>query len=75
MTTTIGTATFSISAGKTAAFTVMLDTAGRELLKEDRGRLSATLTIVESPGGSTSTRREGIQLVLQKAHGAHGRSR
>ncbi|HEY3828492.1 MAG TPA: trypsin-like serine protease [Solirubrobacteraceae bacterium] len=72
--TTIGTATFSISAGKAATVPVTLDTAGRALLKGDRGKLSATLTIVESPGGSTSTRREGVRLVLQRAHGAHGRS-
>ena len=44
--------------------------AGRALLKEDRGRLDATLTIRESFVGSASTRREGVRLVLQKTHGA-----
>jgi hypothetical protein len=71
--TTIGTGTFSIPAGRTAIVTLRLDAAGRALLKAHHGRLSASLTIVESSGGSTSTRYESVHLVLREGHGAHGR--
>lgn len=69
-TKTVGTAAFSIVAGKTATVAVKLDVVGRALLKKDRGRLDATLTILESFVGSTTTRRESVRLVLQKTHGA-----
>lgn len=40
------------------------------LLEAHRERLDATLTILESFIGSTSTRRESVRLVLHKTHGA-----
>jgi hypothetical protein len=65
-TTTIGTATFSISAGKSGIVPLHLNAAGRALLKADHGKLNASLTIVESSAVSTSTRHESVHLVLQK---------
>jgi hypothetical protein len=63
---TIGTATFSIPAGKTGVATIKLTAAGRALLKAAHGKLSATLTIVKSSPSPTSTGRESIQLVQKK---------
>ncbi len=44
---TIGTAVFSIAAGKTAAVTVKLNATGRRLLSAHRGRLNASLLLVK----------------------------
>jgi Bacterial Ig-like domain (group 3)/Carboxypeptidase regulatory-like domain len=66
-TTTIGTATFSIPAGKSATVRLALNSAGRALLKADHGTLNASVTIVESSAGHTSTRHESVRLVLQSA--------
>ena len=47
---TIGTAVFSITAGRTALVKVKLNRAGRRMLATHRGRLSATLLLVrQSP--------------------------
>ncbi len=66
-TTTIGTATFSIPASKSATVMLALNSAGRALLKADHGTLNARVTIVESSVGHTSTRHESVRLVLQRA--------
>ena len=66
-TITIGTAAFSIPVGKSATVSLALDPAGRALLKADHGRLKASLMIVESSAGNTSTRHEDVRLVLQSA--------
>ncbi len=66
-TETIGTATFSIPAGKTGVVTITLTAAGRALLKAGHGKLSATLTIVKSSPSPTSTERASIQLVQKQA--------
>jgi hypothetical protein len=68
---TIGTASFSIPAGKTATVTLTLNAAGRALLSADHGRLSATLTLLKSaPGGGQpiQTHGESVRLVWGKAH-------
>ncbi len=62
-TITIGTAAFSIPAGKSATVRLALDSAGRKLLKADHGTLKASLVIIESSVGHTSTRHEGVRLV------------
>jgi hypothetical protein len=67
-TVTIGTAAFSIPAGKTAAIRLMLDTRARALLGgPDHRRLSATLTVLESSPPPSQTHTESVQLVQQKA--------
>jgi hypothetical protein len=68
-TTTIGTAAFSIPAGKTATIRLMLDARARALLdmSAHHRRLSATLTVLESSPAPSQTHTESVQLVQQKA--------
>jgi hypothetical protein len=66
-TTTIGTVTFSIQAGKTTATKVELSPAGRALLGTDHGRLTVKLTIFKSSPGPTQTHIENVRLVRRKA--------
>jgi hypothetical protein len=66
-TTTIGTASFSISPGKTTTIEVKLNAAGRALLSADHGRLSASLTILELALSPENTQTKTVQLVQQKA--------
>jgi hypothetical protein len=62
-TAAIGTATFSISAGKTTTVKLTLNATGRALLSADHGRLSANLTIFESYPASLETHTKTVQLV------------
>jgi hypothetical protein len=64
---TIGTAAFSIPAGKSGVVTIKLTAAGRALLKAGHGKLSASLTILKSSPAPASTARETVQLVQKKA--------
>lgn len=64
---TIGTATFSMPADKTATMKLTLDASGRALLSGDHGRLSATLTVVESSPVSSQTHTENVHLVREKS--------
>jgi hypothetical protein len=66
-TTTIATASFSISPGKTATIDVKLNAPGRALLSADHGRLSASLTILKSSPAPSQTHTESVQLVQRKA--------
>jgi hypothetical protein len=66
-TTTIGTAGFSIPAGKTATISLKLNGAGRALLSADHGRLNATLTILKSSPAPVQTHTGNVRLVQQKA--------
>jgi hypothetical protein len=69
-TTTIGTTTFSVPPGKTAIIQLKLNTVGRALLKADRGRLTADLTILKSSPPPVQTKIDhSVHLVQQKAHG------
>jgi hypothetical protein len=68
-TQTIATANYSIPAGRTAIVALTLNAAGRSLLAVDRGRLSATLTILKSSPAPPQTHTKTVQLVQQKAHG------
>jgi hypothetical protein len=65
-TKTIGTATFSISADETATVRLMLNASGRVLLSADRGRLSASLTVLKSSPVPSQTHTEKVHLVQQK---------
>jgi hypothetical protein len=66
-TETIGTAAFSIPAGKTGVVTITLTAAGRTLLKAGHGKLSASLTIIKSSPSPTSTERASVTLVQKTA--------
>jgi subtilisin family serine protease len=59
---TIGTASFSIPAGKTVRIAVSLDAIGRTLWHAARGRLNATLTILASPPLARRARIESVRL-------------
>ena len=72
-TETIGTAGFSIPAGKTAAVKLTLGSEGKALLKIAHGHLSATLTILKTSPGPTQTQTESVHLVQQKATKAKGK--
>ncbi|MGA8710535.1 MAG: hypothetical protein WB786_04815, partial [Thermoplasmata archaeon] len=66
-TTKIGTAAFSIPAGKSGVVTITLTAAGRALLKAGHGKLSASLTILESSPSPMSTQHKTVQLVQKTA--------
>ncbi len=66
-TETIGTASFSISAGKTATVKLTLNATGRALLSAAHGRLAATLTILKSAPAPAATQTESVHLVQHKA--------
>ncbi len=66
-TTTIGTATFSIPAGKTTTVAVKLNATGRVLLSAAYGHLSADLTILKSSSVPTGTQTKHVHLVSRKA--------
>lgn len=72
-TETIGTASFSIPARKTATGEFKLNGAGRALLSAVHGRLSATLTILKSLPTPSQTHTENVRLLQRKATKArHG---
>jgi hypothetical protein len=64
--TAIGTARFSIPAGKTTTVELALNAAGRALLGADHGRLSASLTVLRSSPAPSQTHTESVQLVQEK---------
>ena len=66
-TETIGSATFSIPAGKTVSVRFALDGTGRALLSAAHGLLSATLAILKSSPTPSATQTDGVHLVQQKA--------
>jgi hypothetical protein len=66
-TVAVGTATFSIPAGKSATFTLKLNSAGRTLLAAGHGRLGAILDIVKAFPIPSQTEARAVHLVEQKA--------
>ncbi len=62
-TITIGTAGFSIAAGKTGAVKVKLDAAGRGLLSAAHGHLSARLTMAQSVPAPAHTQTKSVHLL------------
>jgi len=66
-TETVGTAAFSIPAGRAGVVTITLTAAGRALLKAGHGKLSASLIIAKSSPAPASTERESVQLVQKAA--------
>jgi hypothetical protein len=63
----IGTATFSIPAGKSTIVALNLNAAGRALLGADRGHLDADLAILGLEPGLMRTHIESVRLVAEKA--------
>ena len=66
-TETLGTASFTIAAGKTATIKLTLNETGRALLSATHGHLSATLMILKSLPAPAATQTKSVHLVLQKA--------
>jgi hypothetical protein len=71
-TITIGTAKFSIAAGKTATAKVKLDAAGRGLLGSAHERLAAHLTVLKLAPAPEHTQTLSVQLLRQKARNSRG---
>lgn len=72
-TETIGTATFSITAGDTATINLTLNETGRALLSAAHGHLSATLTIIKTSPEPSTTQIQDVHLEQQKAtHAVRG---
>jgi hypothetical protein len=70
---TIGRASFSIAAGKTANVTIHLNGSGRALLTAGHGRLTAHLLIVQAGAAGIQTRT--VHLVEKPAHSRGKRKR
>ncbi len=66
-TQTIGTATFSIPAGKSETVKLTLNGTGRALLSSAHGHLSSTLTILKASPSPSKTQTHGIHLVTTKS--------
>jgi hypothetical protein len=73
-TITIGTAGFSIPAGKTATVKVKLDAAGRALLGAAHVHLSAHLAIVQSVPTPTRAQIKDVRLLQQRVRNSNSRS-
>ncbi len=65
----IGTGTFSVRAGQTAAVKLALDAAGKALLAAGHGRLRARIAILDSSPTPPRTHNDAVELVLQKTRG------
>ncbi len=72
-TQTIGTATFSVAAGKSAIVKLTLNGTGRALLSAAHGHLSATLTIFEASPSPSNTQTHGVHLAQQKTKAKKGK--
>jgi IPT/TIG domain/FG-GAP repeat len=66
--TAIGTAAFTIAAGRKLSIAVKLNALGRRLFRADRGRLSASLLIVTSSPAPSSKHRANVRLIRGKHH-------
>ncbi len=70
---TIGTAVFSVTAGRTALVKVKLNRAGRRMLSTHRGRLSATLLLVKQSPTPVLAQSARVRLTRAgKRKTAHG---
>jgi hypothetical protein len=65
----IGIVSYSVAGDETKTVDVKLDAAGRALLSADRGRLSASLAILELAPGAVNTQTKTVHLVQEEAHG------
>ena len=74
-TKTLGTAVFSISAGRSAVITVTLNAAGRALFSRSHGRLNASLLIVRLSPGPVQAQAASVRLVRARPRKASPRSK
>jgi hypothetical protein len=79
-TATIGTASFSVSGDEAKTVEIKLDAAARTALNSDRGRLSASLALLELAPNPANTQTASVDLVQHlrrktrdKAHGKRNR--
>ncbi len=72
-TQTIGTATFSIPAGKSETVKLTLNGTGRALLSAAHGHLSATLTVLKASPSPSNTQTHGVHLAQQKTKAKKGK--
>jgi hypothetical protein len=68
----VGTASFSIPAGKTTTVELTLDAAGKALLGAAHGHLGAELTIAKSSPSPAQTQTKSVHLSQQLARGRAG---
>jgi hypothetical protein len=64
---TIGTVSYTIAGDETKTVKLDLNAAGRALFSADRGRLSASLEILEVSPGAKNTQTKTVRLVQQRA--------
>jgi hypothetical protein len=72
-TVTVGSASFSVPGDETKTVKIDIDAAGRGLLDADRGRLNASLAILELPPSPENTLMETVRLINQKTHVKQGK--
>ena len=73
-TATIGTASFSVAGDEVKTVQVKLDAAARMALSSDRGRLSASLAVLELAPNPANIQTATVHLVQQKTRAkAHGK--
>jgi hypothetical protein len=65
---TIGTAVFSLSAGRTVSVKVKLNAAGRRKLRADGGHINASLLIVKSSPVPARSHTASVKLTRVVAH-------
>jgi hypothetical protein len=65
---TIGTSSFSISAGRTATVELKLNATGRALIVADHGRLAATLTVLKFAPAPSRAEAVGVHLQERNSH-------
>jgi hypothetical protein len=63
----IGIVSYSVAGDETKTVDVKLDAAGRALLSADRGRLSASLAILELAPNPANTQTKAVRLVQRKS--------
>jgi hypothetical protein len=63
---TIGAVGFSVAGDETKTVRVVLNAAGRALLRADHGRLSASLALLEQAPGAANTQMKAVRLVQLK---------
>ncbi len=66
---TIGTASFSIAAGRKATVELKLNTIGRALIAAARGRLAATLTVLQSKPAPSRAHADSVRLQERTGRG------
>jgi FG-GAP repeat len=64
----IGTASYSIASGTSKVFKIILNKAGRKLLRAHRGKLNVSLAIVRAVPAPRLARSASVRLTWKKTH-------